>query len=149
MLLQLGGGVARGDAVRGRALGPWPADLDVCPGFGDLVVVAVAAPECPAHVVQRPGHVPAASSWGCRMWSLSRLCRVSSMVTESTRNGMSSVMMSTTRRDGSNAPGEPAGRTRTRARPCGRRAASRACSSAAAATVAWPGRRQVLDRDVL
>ncbi len=62
---------------------------------------------------------------------------------------MSSVTMSITRREASNAPGDPAGRTRTRARPCGRSAASRACSTAAAATAAGPGRGQVLDRDVL
>ncbi len=34
------------------------------PGFGDLVVVAALGREHPAHVVQRPGHVPADQQLG-------------------------------------------------------------------------------------
>ena len=47
---------------------------------------------------------------------------------------MSSVMMLTTVRPGSNAATEPPWPTRTRVRPCGRLAASRAWSRATAAT---------------
>jgi hypothetical protein len=63
-------------------------------------------------------------------WKLSSPCRVSSMVIESTRNGMSSVTMSTAPRDSSSAEHMPPALTCTRARPCGRLAASRACSVA-------------------
>ena len=63
-------------------------------------------------------------------WKLSSPCRVSSMVIESTRNGMSSVTMSTDPRDSSSAEHMPPALTWTRARPWGRAAASRTCSAA-------------------
>jgi hypothetical protein len=64
VLFEPGGGVAGGRAVGGRAVAAWAADLDVGPGLGDFVVIAVPGGECPAHVVQRPRHVPADQQLG-------------------------------------------------------------------------------------
>ena len=72
------------------------------------------------------------------MWKLSSPCLVSSIVIESTRNGMSSVTMSTAPRCSSSAEHMPPALTWTRARPCGRLAASRACSAATPASRAGP-----------
>ncbi len=72
------------------------------------------------------------------MWKLSSPCRVSSIVIESTRNGMSSVTMLTAPRCSPSAEQLPSALTWTRARPWGRLAASRACSAATAASRAGP-----------
>ena len=127
-----------GGAVHGCAVGGGPADLDVRPGFGDLVVRAVRAGERPAHVVQRPGHVPADPQ--LRMQDV--------IAVQAAPGQFHGHRVDQERHVVGDDVDHPAGRveragradpdTRTRARPCGRCAANAACSVATAAIRAGP-----------
>ena len=87
-------------------------------------------------------------SSGCTSMRISAWWRFSRVVTESTRYGMSSVTMSTTRL-GARALVQvrsPASRTWTRARPCGRCRPSRAWASATTASREGEARSSVATR---
>ena len=109
------------------------AELDVHPGLADRVGAGAAAPV--------PWAAPVTSRWtvksGWTMSLMSACCLFSSIVTESTRYGMSSVTMSMTV-PAQVSEASRSGRTLTAGRPCGRCAPSAACRAAVAASRTGP-----------